>query len=105
MKLYAYVLERGKDKQFRKEEFWANKINGVYYLEGSTPKWLCRHYVYDFELGRAISMVADFVFLLEDDEEQAQLILIEYYLDEIEQLQKEIAKYNRRREKVANGTV
>jgi hypothetical protein len=102
--MYGYVLERGKDKQFRKEVFDANKMNGVYYLD-RTPKWLCKHYVYDFEIGRAVSAVADYVFLLEDNEEQAQLILIEYYLTEIEELREEIAKYNKRKEKVENGTV
>ena len=105
MKLYGYVLERGEGKQFRKEVFFVNRMNGVYYLEGATPKWLCRHYVYDFEIGRAVSAVADYVFLLEDNEEQAQRILIEYYLMEIEQLRKEISKYNKRKEKVENGTV
>ena len=105
MKLYAYVLERGKDKQFRKEIFDANRINGVYYLDGATPKWLCRHYVYDFEIGKAVSAVADYVFLLEDNESKAQIVLIDYYLQEIKELKKEIAKYNSRKEKVYNGTV
>lgn len=105
MKLYAFVFERGKVNQFRKEEFLANKINDVYYLEGATPKWLCRHYVYSFEINRAVSIVADFVFLLEDDEERAKLIMDKYYLKEIEELQERIEEYNRRREKVANGTI
>ena len=103
MKLYGYVLERGKDKMFRKEVFDSNKMNGVYYLD-RTPKWLCKHYVYDFEIGRAVSAVADYVFLLEDDEPRAQMLLIEYYLKEITELKKQIEKYVTKKEKVENGT-
>ena len=105
MKLYAFYLERGIDKQFRKEEFIATERNGVYYLPGNPPKWLCRHWIYNFEIGRVISEVSDFVFLFKDDEYKAKNLFIDYIFDEVEKLHEGITKYIGKKEKVEHGTV
>lgn len=103
MKLYAFYLERGIDKPFMKEVFEARRINGVYYLEGVTPRWLCRHYVYDFHIGKVQNEISDYIFLLEDDDEKAKLEMLRYYDGEIKRLRNLMIKNEKKKTEVRHG--
>lgn len=104
MKLYAFYLERGIDKPFMKEVFEARRLNGVYYLDYS-PRWLCKHYVYDFHIGRVQNEISDYIFLLEDDEEKAKLEMLRYYDGEIKRLRNLMINNEKKKTEVKHGTV
>ena len=103
MKLYAFYLERGIDKPFMKQVFDARRTNGVYYLEGVTPRWLCRHYVYDFHIGKVQNEISDYIFLLEDDEEKAKTELLKYYESEQRENRNQMIKYEKKKMEVRHG--